>query len=79
MHPCPMEKVRIERIESETLRLQFDDSISFGCPECGAKRQPANCPSCGHHDLQFTLSGSQQPVAVCQDCGTAYDQPPMQE
>ena len=64
--------------ESESLRLDFGEQLTFRCPACSSEFQPASCPSCGADDLQVTLDGAGETVVVCRGCGRTYDRPPLQ-
>jgi uncharacterized cupin superfamily protein len=62
-----------------SLRLDTEDGLTFDCPGCASEHVPANCPACGNDELRATLNEAGEPVAVCLDCGTEYETPPVQD
>ncbi|MFB6223817.1 MAG: cupin domain-containing protein [Haloarcula sp.] len=77
------EAVSFDRGEFHTGRNDSDTNLvvlALGAPrETDDIRLPAACPACGNENLQMTLGEAVQPVAVCQDCQTTFDQPPLQD
>ena len=61
-----------------TLRLNSNETdVVFLCPNCDTTHIPRDCPQCGHPDLRVTLNETNCIVAICSDCGTEFDRPPL--
>lgn len=62
----------------DALRIESGgERFRFTCPGCEIAHVPENCLDCGHDELQMGLGADEQPVAVCQGCETAFEEPPM--
>lgn len=66
--------------DHDDVRLDFGETdLTFVCPECGGERVPTACPECDCDDVRVSPGDEGRPVAVCRDCGTEFDAPPVRD